>query len=75
MLTAIGLASFSFGFISLAWAGVTGTITTVALTIYYSNSKVALLPTLSEFRHVMSIAGRIQWSLAAMGIWIKHGPS
>lgn len=58
MLTGIGLASFSFGFISLAWAGVTGTITTVALTIYYSNFKVALLPTLSEFRHVISIAGR-----------------
>lgn len=58
VLTAIGLASFSFGFISLAWAGVTGTVTSVALTVYYSNSKVALLPKLSEFRHVMSIAGR-----------------
>jgi len=57
-LTAIGLSSMAFGFISLAWAGVAGTITTVALTAYYSKFRVALLPTLSEFRHVMTTAGR-----------------
>lgn len=57
-LTAISLSSLAFGFISLAWAGVAGTVTTVVLTAYYSKRRTALRPGLSQFSHVMSTAGR-----------------
>lgn len=56
--TAISLCLLDFGFISLAWAGVAGTMTTVLLSAYYVPVKVRLFPIFADWRHILSIGGR-----------------
>jgi O-antigen/teichoic acid export membrane protein len=54
-LTATLLAWHGYGFMSLAWATLVGTATTVGLSIYYRSVEIPWLPSLAEWRRV---AGR-----------------
>ena len=55
---AVSLCLLGFGFVSLAWAGVFGTITTVITTIYFYSSKISLRPHFIDWRHIIKTGGR-----------------
>ncbi|MBP2665276.1 MAG: lipopolysaccharide biosynthesis protein [Firmicutes bacterium] len=57
-LASISLCLFGFGFVSLAWAGVLSTITTVIATIYFSDRKISLRPHFIDWRHIIKTGGR-----------------
>ena len=52
--TGITLAALGFGFMSLAWAALAGTVMTVLIAAIYRPSVARLLPGFSEWRRVLS---------------------
>ena len=55
--TAIALAALGFGFMSLAWASVTGVLATALLAAVYRPSIARVLPSFKEWRRVLSFGG------------------
>lgn len=70
--SAIYLCYSGHGPLGLAWSGVIGTSVTILMTRYHSPIKVPFLPSLNEWRHVLSIGGRysaasILWEIGSSG--------
>ncbi len=56
---AVTLAWLGFGFMSLAWAAVAGTMATVLSSLFFRPSTFLLLPTTAEFRRVFSFGSQL----------------
>jgi O-antigen/teichoic acid export membrane protein len=53
-IAAIGLATLGFGFMAMAWSSVVGLIATVIMAYFEHPAAGVLLPSLKEWRHVIS---------------------
>lgn len=56
---AVTLAWLGFGFMSLAWAAVAGTLATVLSSLFFRPSTFLLVPTTAEFRRVFSFGSQL----------------
>ena len=68
--SSIFFAATGFGFISLAWGGLLGTLTTVLATAFIAKSSPVMVPCVSEYKRVLGFS--FQSSLASIASEAGH---
>lgn len=61
-LSAIGMAWLGFGFMSLAWSSLLGILASVLMVLFYRPKSIPWLPSLSEWRRVLSFSSFVSGS-------------